>query len=261
MLLIVNLADQPAGGAEVTAQILGLNLERARVACLAAGPWGNCYLGAVPDLEPVKYTLRTIPEQRKYYDSAAATYDDEYLHRRNYDYPDRVAHIWASVSVPSDEPIVDIGCGTGLLGRALGRLTPGVIIDGLDLSRGMLEVAIATTAYRRVHEANLQVGVPELHGTYGGVVSSGTFTIAHLGLEALRPVIDLGRPSALFVLGVNRQHFIDEQWPSALDRLIVDGLIGEWDSIRVPIYGDQLPIENLRCADVVVFRRAGEESR
>ena len=209
------------------------------------------------DLEPVRYIVRTSADSLAYYNAAAPTYDDEYLNGRSYDYPSRVAHIWNSVSVPSDEPMVDIGCGTGLLGRALARLTPSVIVDGLDLSPGMLKVAIASAAYRRVQEADLHVGVPTLHASYGGIVSSGTFTIGHLGPMALGPVIDLGRPSALFVLGINRQHFIDQHFPSALDRLAADGLIGEWDSIRVPIYGDELPVENVRCAEVVVFRSAG----
>lgn len=210
----------------------------------------------MPDAAPVTYLLTTSAEQRTYYNATATTYDEEFAKATRYDYPARVAHVFMAVAGAADTLIVDIGCGTGLLGQALARLRSDVIIDGLDLSTGMLALARATGAYRRVREADLQVGVPDLRATYGAIVSSGTFTLGHLGLEALEPVIDLGRPSALFVLGVNRRHFQTQDFPVALDRLVGRGQIGGWHSIRVPIYGDPLPVDDIRCAEVVVFRKA-----
>src|SRR5271163_2144054 len=50
---------------------------------------------------------------------------------------------------------IDFGCGSGVLGMALrdtGLTTP---LDGLDLSRVMVEMARATGCYRHLERANL----------------------------------------------------------------------------------------------------------
>lgn len=55
--------------------------------------------------------------------------------------------------------VLELGCGTGLVGRAL-RKQGYSRIDGLDLSDGMLERARQTGAYRSLRRANLNSGIP-----------------------------------------------------------------------------------------------------
>lgn len=56
-------------------------------------------------------------------------------------YPDKKLHL------------LDLGCGTGLLGRLLGRLEGALI--GVDLSRGMIDQALRHNVYHRFHHSNL----------------------------------------------------------------------------------------------------------
>ena len=135
-------------------------------------------------------------------------------------------------------------------------MTPEMVIDGLDLSTGMLRVALNTGTYRAVHEVDLTQANPNLEGSFGAVISSGTFTMGHLGTASLPHVTALGRPDALFVLAVNQKHFLAEGFAAELDLLHDTGIIGRWEMLRVPIFSEPLPQEDERTGCVVVFRRA-----
>lgn len=202
------------------------------------------------------YDHKSSAEHRAYYEAWAETYDEDFAARESYDYPARVAAILAAVSVAADSPIADVGCGTGLVGRALAALLPGMSIEGLDISPAMMQVASVIGCYRALHEADLSEGFGKLNGHFGAVISTGTFTLGHLGPEALRPTIELGRPSALFVIGINRQHFLEQGFAEELAALAASGLISEYDVLPVPIFGEPLPQDDIRTGNVVVFRRA-----
>ena len=202
------------------------------------------------------YVFSSSEEHRAHYDKNAELYDEEFAQVENYDYPARVAALLSSVAVDSDSPVADVGCGTGLVGRSLAQMTPEMVIDGLDVSPGMLRVALGTGAYRVVHEVDLTQANPNLEGSFGAVISSGTFTMGHLGTASLPHVIALGRPDALFVLAVNQKHFLAEGFAAELDLLHDTGIIGRWEMLRVPIFSEPLPQEDERTGCVVVFRRA-----
>ncbi|KLR60338.1 Methyltransferase domain [Actinobacteria bacterium IMCC26207] len=201
------------------------------------------------------YEFSSTEEHRAHYDKNAELYDEEFAQVKNYDYPARVAAVLKSVAVASDSPIADVGCGTGLVGRSLAQMTPEMIIDGLDLSPGMLRVAVSTGTYRAVHEVDLTQANPNLEGLFGSVISTGTFTLGHLGPSSLQHVIALGRPHALFVLAINQKHFLAENFAAEFNLLQDAGKIGPWEMLRVPIYSEPLPQEEERTGCVVVFRR------
>ena len=112
-------------------------------------------------------------------------------------------------------PILDVGAGTGLCGEQLrNRLNnhddpfssfQAVHIDGTDISSAMLAVAAnkvtlpgpkslrTRPVYSRVFEGNLLSRLPCADDSYEGVVSSGTFTVGHVGPEGLEEV-GLGVP-------------------------------------------------------------------
>ena len=203
------------------------------------------------------YLLSTCEEQRDFYNRWAQAYDDGVI-AEGYDYPSRVAAVLVALALNADSPVVDVGCGTGLVGRALNRLNPALVIDGLDVSSGMLAVAGETGVYRQVHEADMFVGAPTWAGRFGSVISAGAFTMGHLDPRALRSTLDLGWPGALFVLGVNRHHFNAQDFGSALDALQAEGLMEEWTALPMPIWerGDVLTQGDIDTASVVVFRRS-----
>ena len=93
------------------------------------------------------YDVSTPEETRALYEDWAATYDAE-VAEKGYATPARCAEALAR-HAPLIEPVLDIGCGTGLSGIALRARGFGAV-DGADPSPEMLTRAEATGAYRGV---------------------------------------------------------------------------------------------------------------
>src|SRR4051812_34334588 len=92
------------------------------------------------------------------YDEWAKGYDDD-LASWSYQAPDVVAQTLVARH-PEAGSALDVGCGTGLVGRALRARGFAGRVLGLDISRASLEVAEQTGAYDSVREADLQQPLP-----------------------------------------------------------------------------------------------------
>ena len=148
--------------------------------------------------------------------------------------------------------VADVGCGTGLLGQTLAL--HGVRADGFDISPGMLAQAALKDAYRNLREADLTASEPAATG-YGAIVSSGTFTVGHLGPDSLERLLSMGRPGALCVIGINEQHFHDAGFDTCLERWVGDGRIRDLHFTMVPIYAERPDGQDRAdIARVAVFR-------
>ena len=106
------------------------------------------------------YAVETPDDNRDLYGRWATTYESGFATRHAYVYHERVAATFTESVGPDDDPVLDIGCGTGLVGEAL-RALGDWTIDGLDLSPEMLDEARGKTArdgspvYRDLHVADL----------------------------------------------------------------------------------------------------------
>lgn len=87
------------------------------------------------------------------FDGYAAHYDDLMLKTHRTPVPQDVAKLIATWHPEKDADVLDLGCGTGLLGAFLGR-NQGVIV-GVDLSTQMLAMANQRGVYDRLHSVNL----------------------------------------------------------------------------------------------------------
>lgn len=156
-----------------------------------------------PDLNSA-YALNGPEDAKALYRSWAATYDADFGDAQGYRLPMEVAR--AYVEAGGTGPVLDVGAGTGLVAEGLSSagIEP---IDAVDLSEDMLAIAEQKQLYRALIVADV-TRPAELPGIpYAGVVSAGTFTLGHLGPEALLPIFDLAAPGALFVISVNAAHF------------------------------------------------------
>lgn len=134
------------------------------------------------------------------YDSWAATYDDE-MARAGYRHPSVGLALLARHAPRGTGPVLDAGCGTGLLGDWLAILgfSP---VEGLDLSEGMLARARARGSYHRLHRAALGQPLPFETGQFAAVISTGVFTTGHVGAEALPELARVTLPGGPLVLTV-----------------------------------------------------------
>jgi predicted TPR repeat methyltransferase len=89
-----------------------------------------------------------------YYDDWAGTYDAT-LETWNYQAPDRAADTLCEL-LTAGARVLDVGCGTGLFGRALSQRL-NCRIEGLDISQASLDVADKLGVYERLQRHDLQI--------------------------------------------------------------------------------------------------------
>jgi predicted TPR repeat methyltransferase len=220
----------------------------------ASGDEGNADL----DLEEA-YAVETPDDNRDLYGRWASTYESGFATRHAYVYHERVAATFAEAAGADDDPVLDVGCGTGLVGEAL-RALGNWAIDGLDLSPEMLDEARRKTAaddsvvYRDLHVADLTALLDLDDDTWGAIVSAGTFTHGHVGPDAFDGLYRIARPGALFVVGINPDHFESEGFADRFRTDIDTGRITAPDYLRVPTYSLGENIDRLSV--LAVFRTA-----
>lgn len=102
--------------------------------------------GATPSHQP--------PElNRGLFDGMAELYDQHMVRTLKYQLPKQVADKIIARYPDKKINVLDLGCGTGLLGACLGRLDGALV--GVDISKGMIEQAARHGVYDRFHHANL----------------------------------------------------------------------------------------------------------
>lgn len=205
---------------------------------------------ATDDLEGA-YALKTPADNAAYYRDFAASYDSGFVADTGYVYPREVAQVFLEQSGSLDRPVLDIGAGTGLVAERLS----GIEIDGIDISTEMLAQAAAKGLYRNRIVADLtgQLDIPD--ASYGGLVSSGTFTHGHVGPVALDEMLRVARSDALFCLGVNLQVFDTAGFGSAFAQLVAAGRITPVNFREIGVYeGVEHEHAGDRCV-IALFRK------
>jgi predicted TPR repeat methyltransferase len=151
------------------------------------------HLGAV-------YGAKAPEEVAAAYDAWAEGYDAE-MARAGYRHPSVGLALLARHAPRGTGPVLDAGCGTGLLGDWLGILGFGPV-EGLDISAGMLAVARAKGAYAALHQLALGRDLPFADGHFAAVISTGVFTTGHVGADALPELLRITAPGGPLVLTV-----------------------------------------------------------
>ncbi|SMH37725.1 class I SAM-dependent DNA methyltransferase [Mesorhizobium australicum] len=146
------------------------------------------------------YGAKAPEEVAALYDRWADTYDAE-MAAAGYRHPSIALALLARYLPRGATPVLDAGCGTGLVGEWLG-IVGYPQVEGLDLSTGMLERAKAKGAYAQLHNLALGGPLPFADGHFAGIVSAGVFTTGHVGAEGLDELIRICRPGGTIVLTV-----------------------------------------------------------
>ncbi|MEN0075547.1 MAG: methyltransferase domain-containing protein [Paracraurococcus sp.] len=85
-----------------------------------------------------------------------------------------VERLWPRSMQDGLGPVLDLGCGTGLVGEALADLLRGPLV-GLDLSRRMLEQAAAKGVYAELRQADLAEALAAEEGSYALITAADVF--------------------------------------------------------------------------------------
>jgi ubiquinone/menaquinone biosynthesis C-methylase UbiE len=162
------------------------------------------------------------------YDEWAKTYDQDLLDpSQDYVGPANAAKAILNYGGKLDDAVVlDVGCGTGLVGIAV-RSAGGssTIIDGADISTGMLEAAAKTGVYRNLHTVNLLEPIPISDGIYDVVICVGTLTAGHVGpVPALKEFVRVCKDGGLVVATIRENIWTKDGYEAEVRRLESEGL-------------------------------------
>ena len=100
-----------------------------------------------------------------------------------------------------DAAILDVGCGTGLVGHHL-ALNGFTNFSGTDLSQDMLDRAKGR-GYRKLFAADAEAGLPVEDNAYDACLCVGVFTHGHVRPEGFAELLRVTRPGGIIVFTVN----------------------------------------------------------
>lgn len=163
------------------------------------------------------YDLSSQADTDEYYAAWAATYDDE-LTRQGYQTPTRCAVALTS-SVGLDAPVLDIGCGTGLSGRAFAA-AGFTDLTGTDVNAEMLTVARAAGIYRTTWVTDLDDPFPFTPGTYAAIAAVGVIGIGAAPASLLAQALDALAPGGHLVFSYNDHALATSEFSGALDDVL-----------------------------------------
>lgn len=165
------------------------------------------------------------PEERSpsLYDDWAGDYDKELLEDYGYVAPQISVEAFVTVCPDKDCRVMDFGCGTGLVGQGLAQAGYRNV-EGLDLSRPMLDQARAKNVYRALRQADLTKPLDIASGSFDAAICVGSFGNGHLGPEHLAEMIRTVAPGGPIVLYINGGPYSERGYPAQFERLEAEGL-------------------------------------
>ena len=156
------------------------------------------------------------------YDQWAKGYDDD-LSSWSYQAPAVVAVTVASRH-PGAGSVLDVGCGTGLVGRALRDRGFAGKIRGLDISQASLDIAQQGGAYDSVEQADLQQRLPLDDDSVDAVVCVGVMTYLPDVEAVWREFARVVRPGGLVVATQREDLWGERGCQAVVDRLQSEGV-------------------------------------
>lgn len=178
------------------------------------------------------YALESPADSIELYKSWASSYDTEFIEREGYVLYLRVAELLLERRAQIDGAVLDVGCGTGMVGASL-RGGGIDVVDGIDISPEMLAEAgqkktvDGAPVYHELICADLTktIAIPDKH--YAALISAGTFTHGHLGPESLDELWRVAAPGAPCVIGVRSTHYEAMGFAEKLAADVASGTITE----------------------------------
>jgi predicted TPR repeat methyltransferase len=170
------------------------------------------------------------------YDNWAQSYDDD-LASWSYQAPTVVAETVVTRQ-PAAGSVLDVGCGTGLVGRALrARGFEGQLV-GVDISQASLGIAQQRGTYDSLEQADLQQRLAFDDDSFDAVVCVGVMTYLPEVEAVWREFARLARPEGIVVVTQREDLWHDRECQAVVDRLQDEGV---WTPLEITGPAPYLP--------------------
>ena len=197
------------------------------------------------------YAIQDQDEGGLLYRDWASTYDRTMIDGLGYLSPMALAAQFERVVQWRDRSIIDLGCGTGLVGAELHRRR-FTAIDGLDLSEPMTtEARRRVGVYSEFIIADLNQPLPIADGTYAAAICNGTFTSGHVGAACLDEILRVIEPGGFLSCAVHHSVWDSLGFATAFERLETAGRINPIEIVESPYYRTSSSNDGRLC----LFRR------
>lgn len=167
------------------------------------------------------YDARDNDQLADLYDRWAGDYDRDVL-GFGYVYPALIAGLVGRHVTDLDAPILDAGCGTGLIGVLLAALGYRDL-TGIDLSEGMLERARATGIYGGLEPKVLGEPLGYEDGRFGAVFCAGVLTVGHAPACCLEELVRVTRRGGQVIFTLTRPVLEERGFKDKIDELASAG--------------------------------------
>ena len=193
----------------------------------------------VPDV-PISDWLQQDPNDAQAvaerYDAWADSYDDD-LVSWSYQAPTVVAETLVTQQ-PEAASVLDVGCGTGLVGRALRARGFTRRIVGIDLSQASLDLAQQRGAYDLLEQADLQQPLGFEDDGFDAVLCVGVMTYLPEVEAVWRELARVAAPGGVVVVTQREDLWHTRDCQAVVDRIEADGL---WTALAVEGPAPYLP--------------------
>lgn len=203
------------------------------------------------------YSYKSSEDLKRYYNDWANGYD-QYAQDVSYILGDHIAQI-ASNEMPDDTvAVLDIGCGTGIVGESLSMYRPKCLIDGVDISIEMINLAKLKKKFNHLpcyHEfycEDLTIQNQSIQKKYDFIVSAGTFTLGHLGVKELIESIDLLKNKGKAIFSIKADHYKNDNFYTALQICVGKNIINDLKIEEINTYNSSFDA----LSKVVVFTKS-----
>ena len=166
------------------------------------------------------------------YDEWSQSYEQDLVGNLGYTGHLIAANALAGIAPDKAASIIDIGCGTGLVGQELTTLGY-THIDGIDIAEEMLNVARPKAIYGKLVWGDLMKTTTIETGAYQAAVCAGSFAPGHLGPECYPEIIRMVQPGSPIVIFMNGAHFVEDGYQAHIDRLEQSGV---WTVIEIKAF-------------------------
>lgn len=186
------------------------------------------------------YSYKSSQELATYYDDSAGGYDD-YAVSVRYILPRLVAEKASKYCRKSDK-VIDVGCGTGLLGVEMNLIEDELVLHGVDVSQQMISHAYRKKRengkrhYEKFFLSDMSNIETMQKNNYDLMVSSGTFTTGHLNGKDLLVMLGLMKNDSFAIFSVKSDHFEESKFLEDINNLKIKKLVEIIDVSEVDSY-------------------------
>jgi len=113
--------------------------------------------------------------------------------------------------------IIDVGCGTGLVGLEL-KNSGFTNFEGIDISQEMIDIAKQRN-YSKLFIGSLNSSLPFDNNDYGAAFCVGVFTHGHVGSDRLEELVRIVKPGGIICFTINEGVYEPYGFNSEIEKL------------------------------------------